>query len=72
MQAITDRNFWHDLEDTIEILKRLHDCQVMCESGDAHLGYVVQRRKTIALYLRTLHIRPGLDRSQKVGNIFLP
>lgn len=26
MQAITDRNFWHDLEDMIKILKPLHDC----------------------------------------------
>lgn len=43
MQAITDRKFWHDLEDMIEIFKPLHDSQVMSESGDAHLGYIVQR-----------------------------
>ncbi len=56
----------------IEILKPLHDCQVMSESGDSHLGYVVQRWKTIELHLRALHHRAGFDRSQEVGNIFLP
>ena len=72
MQNITDRSFWHDLEDRIEILKPLHDCQVMSESGDAHLGYVAQRWKTIELPLRALHHRAGFDRSQAAGNIFLP
>lgn len=41
IQAIMDRNFWHNLEDMIEILKSLHDCQIMSKSGDAYLDYVV-------------------------------
>lgn len=42
MQAIID--LWHDLEDMIEILEpSLYDCQVMFESGNAILGYIVQR-----------------------------
>lgn len=54
METIIDPNFWHDLEDMIEILKPLHDCQVMSESGDAHLGYVVKRWKTIEIHLCSL------------------
>lgn len=72
MESITDRNFWHDLEDLIEILKPLHDCQVMSESGDAHLGYVVKRWKTIELHLQSLRNRVGFQRSHEVDNIFLP
>lgn len=55
METIMDRNFWHDLEDMIEILKPLHDCQVMSESGDAHLGYVVKRWKTIEKFIYALY-----------------
>ena len=38
-----DCNFWHDLEDIIEILKLLHDCQIISKSGDVYLSYVVKR-----------------------------
>ena len=71
MESITDRNFWHNLKNLIEILRPLHDCQVMSKSGDAHLGYVVKRWKTIELYLQSLRNRVGFQRSRKVDNIFL-
>lgn len=72
MESLTNRNFWHDLEDLIEILKPLHDCQVMSKSGDAHLGYVVKRSKTIKLHLQSLRNCVSFQRSREVDNIFLP
>ena len=56
----------------IEILRPLHDCQVMSELGDTHLGYIVKRWKTIKLHLRSLCHYVGFQRSREVENIFLP
>lgn len=50
MESIIDHNFWHDLEDMIEILKSFHDCQVMFKSGNAYLSYVIKIWKSIKLY----------------------
>ena len=72
MESITNRNFWHNLEDLIKIFKPLHDCQVMSKCKDAHLGYVVKRWKTIMLHLQFLHNRVVFQQSCKVDNIFLP
>ena len=71
IESITNRNFWYDLEDLIEIYKPFHDCQIMSESGDVYFSYFIKRWKTIELYLQSLHNCVGFQQSHKVDNIFL-
>lgn len=67
-----DRNFYYDLEDIIEILKPLHDCQIISKSRDTHLSYIVKRWKNIKFYLWFLYYYIRFQQSNKVDNIFLP
>ncbi len=39
---IADRRLWDDIEDLVEIVKKLHECQVLSESDHIRLGLVVQ------------------------------
>ncbi len=43
----------------LEILKNLHECQVMSESSHIHLGLGVQWWHDIENHLRDLKNRPG-------------
>lgn len=36
-----NRNLWYNLKDMIEILKLLHNSQIISKSGDVYLRYVV-------------------------------
>ena len=43
LKNIGDRRLWDDIEDMLEILRKILECQIMSESSNAHLGLVVQR-----------------------------
>ncbi len=51
LRNIADRRLWDNIEDPVEILKKLHECQVMSESRHTHLGLVVQRWNDIENHL---------------------
>lgn len=72
LRNIADHRLWDDIEDLLEILKKLHKCQVMSESSHAHLGLVVQRWHDIENHLRSLKNRPGFARSTEIESIFQP
>lgn len=55
IKNITDYNFQYNLEDPIKIFKPLHNCQVIFESGDTYLNYVIKRQKTIKFHLQFLY-----------------
>lgn len=41
LQNIGDRRLWDDIEDLLEILKKIHECQIISESSNAHLRLVL-------------------------------
>ena len=55
IDIIMNHNFWHDLKDIIEILKPLHDYQVMLEFGNVHLGYVVKKNGKLLSFIFDLY-----------------
>ena len=54
LRNIADRRLWDDIEDLKEILKKLHECQVISKFSQAHLGLVLQQWHDIENYLRDL------------------
>lgn len=65
-----DREFWLDLEDLMEVIKPLHQNQLMSESGRAHLGYVLSRWKQIYQHLYGLSNRPGFKPAPYLLRLF--
>lgn len=54
LKNIADRRLWDDIEDLLEILRKIHECHIMSESSNAHLGLVIQRWYDIENHLKTL------------------
>ena len=42
MKSIIEYSFWLNLEDIIEILKPIYDCQIISKSRDIYLDYIVK------------------------------
>lgn len=38
LQNIGDRRLWDNIEDLLEILRKVYKCQITSESSNAHLG----------------------------------
>lgn len=70
LKNIADRRLWDDIEELLEIWRKIHECQIMTESSNAHLGLVVQRWYDIENHLKTLRNRPGFARTAEIDTIF--
>ena len=69
---IADCRLWDDIEDLLEILKKIHECQIMSKSSDANLGFVVQRWYDIKNYLKILQNQLRFACTAEIDIIFQP
>lgn len=70
IQNIGDCRLWDNIEDLLEILRKIHECQIISELSNVHLELVLQKWYDIENHLKNLRNHPGFARIGKIDTIF--